>query len=284
MKKKSLISILVFLILCLCGCTNPGPSSTFEIRFIDVGQGDSALVECDGHYMLIDGGSSSAGDKVYDVLVEKGIQKLDILAISHMHEDHIGGLYKALTFASPKRTISNSTYSDTEAFRKLERQLISNGAKITIPRIGEKFGLGSAKVEVVDVTADDPNDSLVLLVTYGKTRFLFTGDIEYDGQKRLVDKYANGGDTVFKVDVIKIPHHGSWGPGLFNNNNDLNMLMRTFKPDYAIISAGKDNIYGHPHSETLELLEQADVTVYRTDLNGDIIVKSNGNKVTVEPK
>lgn len=282
--KRRLLSIICLLILVfgLCGCTDTASSSSFSIVFLDVGQGDSALVECDGHYMLIDGGDVQAGDKIYRALEERGIQKLDILAISHLHEDHYGGLIKALTYASSiGKTICNSSESSSDKFAELEHQLSINEASITIPHEGDKYKLGSADVEVVDVASAEANDSLVLLVTYGDTRFLFTGDIQYSGQKRLVEKYAKGGDEVFKIDVIKIPHHGSWGPG-GSNDNDLNRLMRTFSPDYAVISVGAGNRYGHPHRETLELLDQAEVKVYRTDQNGDITVKSNGKELSFE--
>ena len=96
-----------------------------------------------------------------------------------------------------------------------------------------------------------------------------------------MEKYAKGGDATFKINVLKMPHHGSWGPP-GGSDNDLNRMIRTFSPDYAIISAGKGNIYNHPHKETLDLLEQAEVKVYRTDENGNITVRSNGTDVTVE--
>lgn len=281
MKRRFLIFICILsFAICLCACTGTGASSTFSIEFIDVGQGDSALVECDGHYMLIDGGEVQAGDKVYRTLEEKGIQKLDILVMSHPHSDHIGGLIKALSYASSEAlTLSNVSDSNSEVFRKVEQQLGINEAKITVPHIGDVYKLGSADVEVVDVASAEPNDSLVLLITYGNTRFLFTGDIQYSGQKRLADKYDKGNGEAFKVNLIKMPHHGSWGPPS-GNDNDLNRLMLVFDPDYAVISVGAGNTYGHPNRETLELLDQAEVKVYRTDQNGDITVKSDGKTLS----
>ena len=177
MKRRIYSIILVVLLalgLCACSDSKPGKSSTFSIQFIDVGQGDSALVECDGRYMLIDGGDEAAGDTVYNVLEEKGIQHLDILVISHMHADHIGGLPKALTYASKiDKTLANSSYGQTAAFRKMEHELGINGAKITVPHVGDKYQFGSAEIEVVDVASSSENDSLVLMITYGETRFLF---------------------------------------------------------------------------------------------------------------
>ena len=265
----------------LCGCTSgTSDSSSFSILFIDVGQGDSALVECDGRYMLIDAGEKSAEDKVYEVLEQKGIQKLDILAISHLHSDHIGGMAKVLTYASKiDLTISNSDSDkrDREAFRNIEKELRINGATIKVPHVGDKFSLGSAEIEVVDVASENENDSLVLLITYGQTKFLFTGDIEEDAQTRISDNYQNDKDEPYEVDLIKMPHHGSYTGTLYR-------FVRTFMPKYAIISCGKNNMYGHPHRETMDLLnnKELDAEVYRTDEQGDILVKSNGKEIYIE--
>lgn len=274
-KRLSALLLLFAMLLCLCSCSK---DSTFSIHFIDVGQGDAALVECDGHYMLIDGGNKSAGDRVYDVLKENDIQHLDILAISHLHEDHFGGLIKALTYASSiDQTICVSEASDLRSFGELQHQLSINGSHITVPSAGDKYGLGSAVVEVVDVGGDEVNDSLVMLITYGKTTFLFTGDIEGTAQTRISDKYQNDADDPFKVDLVEIPHHGAY-------SNELYRFLRTFMPDYTVISVGANNNHHHPRQETLDLLNSKTwkPAVFRTDKDGDIIVKSNGRKISVE--
>lgn len=280
MKKRKLLIILplLILILCLCSCSYKSHNSSFCIQFIDVGQGDAALIECDGHYMLIDGGDKSASDKVYNVLKEQNIQCLDILAVSHLHADHIGGLAKALTYATKIGvTISNSDYSETDAFKKLSHELAINGSQITIPSVGDEYKLGSATVEVIDVCADEENDSLVLLITYGNTKFLFTGDIEEDAQTRISEKYQNESDEPYEIDLIKMPHHGSYTGTLYQ-------FLRTFMPEYAVISVGAGNNYGHPDEKTLDLLNSKTwkPKIYRTDHDGDIIVQSNGKGLSVK--
>lgn len=277
--KKIIIVILVFcMFLTSFGCSKEKDNSSFSIQFIDVGQGDAALVECDGHYMLIDGGDTSAGDKVYEVLKSKDITRLDILAISHLHKDHIGGLIRALSHATTiDLTLCNADYSDKEPFDEFKHQLSINGSKIKIPSMGDKYNLGSAEVEVVDVSAEESNDSLVLLVTYGKTRFLFTGDIEEKAQTRINNKYANDKDEAFQVDLIKMPHHGSY-------TNTLYTFLRTFMPKNSIISVGAGNKYGHPDNQTLNLLENKELKtkIYRTDKDGDIFVTSNGKSISIK--
>ena len=278
--RKILLPLALLLVVLISACAATGAvdkNSTFSILFLDVGPGDAALVECDGHYMLIDGGDSSAGEIVYGALKERDIRQLDILAISHLHADHIGGLPRALAYAtSVGRTICNANYSDKQVFRNLEHELAINDSKITVPATGESLMLGSATIEVIDASAEEENDSLVLLITYGDTRFLFTGDIESTAQTRISDLYENESDSPFEVDLIKMPHHGSYTGTLYR-------FLRTFMPDYAVISVGADNPYGHPSRNTMELLENPNLgaTVYRTDQVGDILVRSNGKKLSV---
>ena len=196
------------------------------------------------------------------------------MVISHLHTDHYGGLIKALSYASKiGKTLSNADYTDNERFRKLEHQLSINGSSITVPHVGDTFKLGSAEIEVVDVASTEPNDSLVILITYGETKFLFTGDIGENAQRRVFQKYRNDADEPYKINLIKMPHHGA---------EVLILFVETFMPDYAVISVGQGNIYRHPRQTTLDMLDQADVKVYRTDQDGDITVKSDGKNLTIE--
>lgn len=293
MKKRFLSFILTLsAVLTLCACSFPWKGSqkgsTFSVEFIDVGQGDAALIECDGHYMLIDGGTKGKGGIVYSVLEERKIQHLDILAMSHLDEDHIGGLAIALTYASKiDLTIANSDQSETKVFQEVQNQLSTNNAHIHVPRIGEKYDLGSAEVEVVWTRSSATNDSLVLLVTYGKTRFLFTGDIEGNAQKSLTDQLRERADysdkdNLFKVNVIKMPHHGAYNNDSGLSSSNLSSLITLLSPDYAVISVGTGHQPNHPHEETLKILKKAGVQVCRTDINGNITIKSDGKHLSVK--
>lgn len=270
MKRFILTSICLIILFCIVGCSGSASDSYFKIQFIDVGQGDSAIIECDGHYMLIDGGPEEAGDKVYRVLEEQQITKLDILAISHLHEDHIGGLIKALTYVSRVNTvISNKTHDSTKVFERFENQLNNNRLKITIPDIGTKYKLGSAEVEVFDVSSQNSNDSLVLLITYRNTTFLFTGDIDWNTESKLCGIHNDD----FPITFLKVSHHGS-------DTSTSIRFLRMLMPKYAVISVGKG--YGHPDQVTIDRLEQADVVYYRTDRDGDILVASDGNNISIK--
>ena len=290
--------LLIISAVLLCSCGGPSKNSTFSIRFIDVGQGDAALVMCDGHSMLIDGGDKKHSKNVYNALEEEQVRHLDILAVSHFHTDHYAGLTSALANVSRiDLAISNVDSYDNVAgideeeeenaeirkrvFSDFTHELSSAGASLRVPHAGDKYELGSATVEVVDVSSSQNNDSLVLLITYGKTKFLFTGDIEENAQKRIYEKYKDedGADKGYKLDLIKMPHHGAYTGSLYK-------FVRTFMPDYVVISVGQGNIYGHPKIETLDMLTNRksglQPKVYRTDKNGDIIVKSNGKELSVE--
>lgn len=289
MMKRICAAILLLVIICgLCACA-PGGDHAFRITFIDVGQGDAALVECDGHYMLIDGGDKRGGQAVYRTLEDRGVRQLDILAVSHLHEDHIGGLGSALANVTRiGKVLSNAETDDTRAFRDFERAISGLGA-ITVPAKGTQYKLGSATVEVLDVSAEEDNDSLVLLVTYRQTRYLFTGDIEKNAQRRVVDTLqARRGD--FKgISLIKLPHHGAYNDELGFQDNELQSLFRVYDPTYFIISVGAGNQYGHPHAYTLKVIEDKltgdDLTwadhVFRTDRQGSITVSSNGRQIWV---
>lgn len=245
--------------------------STFSVRYIDVGQADLALVECDGHYMLIDGGNKADSDLIYSVLEKTMVPKFDIIVGTHAHEDHIGGLPGAFAYTTADLTLSPVTDYDSKAFADFKRYADEKGGGLVVPDIGDKYKLGSADIEILGVNmAEKTNDtSIILKVTYGATSFLFTGDAEREAEQAILDN-----NTDISATVLKVGHHGSATSTSYS-------WLYNIDPKYAIISVGKDNDYNHPTDEVLSRLRDANVETYRTDLNGDIIVTSDGTTVSV---
>lgn len=249
---------------------NEPDASTFNIHFIDVGQADSALIECDGHYMLIDGGNKADSNLVYSVLKTANVPKLDIVVATHPHEDHIGGIPGAFNYTTADITLCSVTDYGTKAFSDFKKYADSKGGGITIPRVGDTYSLGSAEIKILGVNgANDPNNtSIVLMITYGKTKFLFTGDAEREAEQVILNSGVDLSAT-----VLKVGHHGS-------SSSTTYPFLREIMPEYAVICVGKGNSYGHPTDNTLSRLRDADVKVFRTDVNGDVYCHSDGNVVT----
>lgn len=249
--------------------STPGPASTFSIHFIDVGQADAALIQCDGHYMLIDGGNREDSDLMYSVLKAAGVAHLDMVVGTHAHEDHIGGLAGALNAADADLVLCSTTEYDSKAFANFKKYAEERGGGIQIPSVGDTYPLGAAQVQILGVnsSADGNNTSIVLKIWYGETSFLFTGDLEREGESVLLD---SGYDL--SATVLKVGHHGS-------DDATSYPFLREIIPSYAVISVGEGNDYGHPHDGALSRLQDAGATVFRTDLHGDIFCVSDGKTV-----
>ncbi len=246
--------------------------SSFRVHFIDVGQADAALVECDGETMLIDGGNAEDSNLMYTYLKKQGVDHLDYVIGTHAHEDHIGGIAGALRYADVDRAYCPVTSYSTKAFSNFANAVKNHGTSLTVPDLGARFSLGSAACQIVGVNStDDTNSSsIVLRIVYGQTSFLFTGDAETDAEAVIL----NSGYSLQST-VLKVGHHGS-------NTSTGYRWLREVAPEYAVISVGKGNTYGHPTEEVLSRLRDADVTTFRTDLQGDIICTSDGKTVTFQ--
>ena len=247
-------------------------SNLLTVTFLDVGQADATLIQQGSSAMLIDGGNTSNSNLIYTALRDRGISHLDYIVATHAHADHVGGLSGALTFATVGVVYSPVKEYDTRAFSNFIRSVDRRGVKITIPTPGGTFMLGDAEVMVLGpsvINEDDPNDaSIVLKITHGDISFLFTGDAERNAELRLLDEKWD-----LPATVLKVGHHGS-------NTSTIYPFLREVMPKYAVISSGKGNPYGHPHEPVLSRLRDADVTVFRTDMQGDIVAVSDGRNVS----
>ena len=244
--------------------------SSLEIHFFDVGEADAALVACDGHYMLIDGGNPSDSSFLYSFLKQNQIEYLDYIICSHAHTDHVGGLAGALNYASVGTVFSPVLNYESRAFNSLLKYLSQQNNEITIPTAGDSFPFGPATVSFLGpvnmalAQTNENNSSLIVKIEYGETSFLFTGDAEAEEERSLVDANIDLGST-----LLKVAHHGSY-------TSSTEEFMSAVNPDYAIISVGKDNEYGHPHDTALARIAQYCPVIYRTDMNGEIICVSDG--------
>ncbi len=249
----------------------PGEESSFSVHFIDVGQADAALVECDGHFMLVDGGNRGDSDVIYTVLKKAGADKLDMVVASHAHEDHIGGLPGAFSYATAELSLCPVTDYDSGIFETFKEYAEDKGGGLTVPEAGDMYDLGSAEVEILGLNAgeDTNNTSIVLMIRYGETSFLFTGDAEREAEQALLDSGAE-----LKADVLKVGHHGS-------DTSTSYPFLREVMPEYAVISVGEGNSYEHPEEGPLSRLRDADCKILRSDLNGDIIISSDGKELSV---
>lgn len=245
-------------------------NSSFCIEFLDVGQADAALISCDEHYMLIDGGNTDSSSRLYTILKNKGIQHLDIVVGTHADADHIGGLAGALNYADADIILCSTTDNDTKAFHNFKKYADQNGGGIVIPEIGDKYYLGSSLITILSVNAgnDSNNSSIVLKLEYGDISVLFTGDAEISAEEEMIDRNAD-----LSADVLKVGHHGSAGSSSLE-------FLKEVDPDYAVISVGKNNSYSHPTKLVLDRLYNLNTKIYRTDLQGTITLISDGKNIT----
>ncbi len=283
MKQKFLSLLLVFALL-LGGCVQADYAETSQataisgseltIHFIDVGQADCALLESGGEFMLIDGGNRDDGQLVVSYLEQMGVEELTAVVCSHAHEDHVGGLPSVLAVYPTQAVYAPTNTYSSKVFDSFLHYVDQQGLEVTIPEPGDGFSFGGAEVTVLGPVKSypDPNNtSIVLRVDYGDSSFLFTGDMETDAENDMLDYWND--DSLFRVDVLKVGHHGS-------STSTSYRLLNAAEPTYGVIPVGKDNDYGHPHKEPMSRLKQAEVIVLRSDELGHIIAQSDGNEVS----
>lgn len=267
-----LIILSIFLLKSLFNFnkTNVNPKE-MKIHFIDVGQGDSILIQVNYKNLLIDSGSKSEKDKLIKYLKTLNITQFDYVIATHPHEDHIGNMdyiinnYKIVNFYSPKVT------SDTPSFENMTEALARKNLKIKVLKANTSsidlgyntiFEIFSPNLENYD---NLNNYSPIIKITYGNNFFLFTGDAEEDIEREVLSKNFN-----LKSDVLKVGHHGSSTSSCIDFINAVN-------PKISIISVGKYNTYGHPTINTLNNLKNT--SLFRTDKNGSIIITSDGKSI-----
>lgn len=253
-----------------------GPAEgTLRVDIIDVGQGESILITTPEKSVLIDAGENGQGDLVLAHLAGLGIEKLDLAIGTHAHSDHIGGMDEVMEEIPVTEywmgLMPEELVPSTKTYMDVLEQLDIGRITYREPEVGTQYDLGGGGILTVIGPVGTPSDlnncSLVCRVDFGESSFLFSGDTEEPMEKNIL---ASGIDL--DVDVMTMGHHGS-------ETSSSNAYFKAASPEYAAISCGEGNSYGHPHSVTLKKLKNADVTYRRTDINGTITFITNGNSI-----
>jgi competence protein ComEC len=264
-----LCAILIFSLL---ASPSRSQGNNLRVSFINVGQGDSALLQdSNQEEVLIDGGPVSAGPTVVAYLKSQSVQDIDVIVASHNDADHIGGLIDVLNSDIPvKAIIYNGEPVTTTTYLNFANAMKAHGLTPTPAAFGQEYTWGQVSADVLNpqspLNGSQNEDSIVLLLTYDQVHFLFPGDVGSSTEGTIL---AEG--TPVAGDVLKVAHHGS-------KYSSSASFLEAVKPRYAVISVGQ-NSYGHPAPETLERLAAAGAHVYRTDQQGTILFESDGQTV-----
>ena len=274
----SIISISIILVIFI-----NIPSQNLNIYFIDVGQGDCTVIQTpNGNNIIIDGGEGNTEkydygkNVVLPYLLDRKIKRIDYMIISHCDSDHIGGLFEVLKELKVEKILIGIQPEISEQFeelvkvannKKIEIFFLQSGDKIKIENNLEIEVLWPNKENLIQENALN-NNSLVFKLIYNKLSILFTGDIEKIAEETILDLYSNN-LTILKSDILKVAHHGS-------KTSSIIEFLEIINPKIALIGVGKDNKFGHPNKEILERLNDSEIEIYRTDIDGEINISIDG--------
>lgn len=249
-------------------------SDSISVTFIDVGQGDSILIQDHGQSMLIDTGYYSAFSNVEAVFEEKGVESIDVLVCTHPDADHIGSAASVVSYYGTETVYMPEIEKDSSSYGYLISALDTFDVTVIHPHTGDIIDFGTAKYEIIGPIAnadysDANSHSIIIRMINGKDTFLFTGDATGEETR---DIFSSGVDVSAKV--YKAAHHGSANDGC--NNKE---FISAVNPETIVISCGYGNDYGHPHKETMKMVGTYNLNVLRTDLQGTIRCISTGRGI-----
>ena len=245
--------------------------TTMAVHFLDVGQGLSILVQSQGQNLLYDGGDRGHSSFVVSYLQKQNISIIDYMISSHYDEDHVAGLVGCLDSFSVKNVIGADYVQDTKIYQSFENSVASQGLTVQHPEPGTDFTFGGGKFTVLSpqsISSNDNDNSVAIRLENGNNHFLFTGDAESAGEEAICNLGLD-----LSCDVIVPGHHGSATATTWD-------LLQQTVPEYAVISCGAGNMYGHPHADTMEKLSDMGIQVYRSDEQGTIVASSDGSAIT----
>jgi len=295
-KKFWLVTSMILLIILLAACSRNSPDSEvsltdlsiqvkenpepkelspddlLSVHFLDVGEGDAILVVQGNYAMLIDGGSAEMGTTVFTYLRSQGIERLEYIVATHPFTDHIGGLPDILQRIDTRNVLLPMVYHDTPAYNAFLIAVENSSADAAVPFAGHIFTLGNATMTVLSPNSTDEwdnraNYSIVMRIDFGSTSFMLTGDAMREVEANLLDSAAH-----LSSNVLKVARHGA-------SSATTSGFLDAVNPSIAVISAGADNSF--LSQDVLRRLSNANVHVFRTDLNGNIVITSDGTMLRV---
>jgi competence protein ComEC len=286
------VQLLLLAVLLLHPLSSDRPDAQLRVDFLDVGQGDSALVTMpDGTTLLVDGGgrpsfaaTTDSARRIGETVVSeylwwRGLSEIDYVVATHADADHIDGLNDILKNFTVKAALVGRAPANDPEFEKFSKTIVETRTHLETLHAGDVIRFGEVEVSVLWPPAEgndsDNNDSVVLQIKLGERSILLTGDIEKAAERSLITS------TQLKTDVVKVPHHGS-------KTSSTADFVQAAKPTYAIISVGRNSMFGHPHKDVVERWQANGATVLTTGNSGTITVTTNGHdlslKTFIEPQ
>jgi len=252
------------------------PEGSAVVHNIDVGQGDATLIVAPtGETMLIDAGERG---EAAEYLEKHKIETLDYLVFTHYDFDHIGGGDEVLELCEVKNVLASDYEPHNKTGKTLHTLIEDEGANFLHPDKGDTFTLGDIQFEVLTKAltesnkhSDENENSIIMMMTFGETKFLFTGDAEKKREAEIIDSYGKKLDA----DVYKAGHHGA-------DNASSAELMALVTPDYGVFSCGVGNKYDHPRQGAVDRVAKYAKTILRTDLHGDVLITSDGEALAYQ--
>ncbi|MEW6105782.1 MAG: ComEC/Rec2 family competence protein [Bacillota bacterium] len=272
-----LVALVLLVPLTGADAASPGSGGAhLAVHFIDVGQGDSILVQApSGKTMLVDGGPVDASGRLVAYLKAQKVSRIDVLVATHPHADHIGGLIEVLRTFVVGLVVDSGKVHTTATYERFLTLIDQKNIRFRLGRAGDSIDLGPGlDVRILHPSEPLPesmNDcSVVIRLQYGKVGFLFTGDAEREAENAILQSGADVHAT-----VLKVAHHGS-------RTSSNPWFLKAVEPAVAVILVGAGNSYGHPHRITLLNLAGYTDRVYRTDVDGDVVVITDGTTFRVD--
>lgn len=283
--KEIIIALIIFILGVLFGdqVANPDGNSVLTaglvdgkpaMHFVDVGQGDCTLITYNGDAVLIDAGPVSAGDSAAEY-VKNYVDTIDYFIITHPHEDHMGGAADILENIEVENIIMPDVEVSTKFYTNTINLIEEKDINVIYSEAHNVYDTGNIKITIIDSLIPDDNNlnnvSVVARIDVGSTSIMATGDAEVEAEMQIVENYTTiTGSTLYDAsildcDILKVGHHGS-------TTSTTSEFLDLVTPSVGVISCGKNNSYGHPHQETLDLFEEYGIEIYRTDLSGTVVL------------